>query len=95
MESLMPAQLPIDELPPLLGLRDLTEILIKHYGYREGKFETALTFDIGVGPMVRPGAPTPCPTVFASVVGVQLRTLPKDADPNGPDVVDAAEVNPA
>lgn len=83
------------EASPMLGLRDLTEILIKHYGHREGRFETAITFDIGIAPIVRPGTQSPTPTVLTSFVGLTLQKIPDGTESKNPDIVDAAKVNPA
>lgn len=79
----------------MLDLRDLTEVLIKHYGHREGQFEALVSFDIGVGPMAKPGATHPAPTVFMSIAGIQLKAV-LDGQPvsNPACIVDAALVNP-
>ena len=86
----------INDPHPMLTLRDITEVLIKHYGHHDGKYEVLLSFDIGVGPFIRPGSSGPTPTAFMSIAGLQLSRVADGqeiSNPNG--VVDAAIVNPA
>jgi hypothetical protein len=79
----------------MLSLRDLTEVLIKHYGHHEGKFEALISFDVGVGPFIKPGNSGPAPTVFMSIAGMQLSRVVDGQPSNNPDgILDAAVVNP-
>jgi hypothetical protein len=87
------SQQPIDDFPAL-SLRDITEILVKSYKLHEGRFETALSFDIGVATMATPVSAIPVPTIMTSVVAMQLRRVPDDIELR-PDMVDAAQANPA
>lgn len=80
---------------PLLNMKEITEVLIKHYGIHAGKFETALTFDVGFGPFKREGTDIVAPTMFSSFMGLQLREVPEGEGGNNPNIVDASAVNPA
>lgn len=78
-----------DPIEPLT-LRELTSLLIKHHGFREGLFETAIEFKLALGQI----GPTPDEALPGAMVGVsRIGLVP--ADKTGPSVVDAAEVNPA
>ena len=80
---------------PLLGMKEITEVLIKYYGIHTGMFETALTFDVGFGPFKREGTDVVAPTMFSSFMGLQLREVSDGDKVNNPNVVDASVVNPA
>lgn len=77
----------------LFSLSDLTTLLIKENGLHEGYFETAITFNLGIGAFANgPGLP-PLPGAFFGVESFALRSVqPEHA--NNPNVVDAAVVNP-
>ncbi len=74
----------------MLPLRSLAEILVKHHDLHEGKYDLAVEFQIGVGPVgpdqanMLPGA-----IVAVSKIGLVPTTL------DGAGVVDAGQVNPA
>lgn len=73
-----------------LSLKELAEVLVKHYGHHEGLFEASFLLNLAVGTFGSvpeqqfPGA------VF-SIQGVGL--VRKDNE--GPNTVNAAEVNPS
>lgn len=73
-----------------LTLRELTKLLIKHHGVREGLFETAIEFKFALGQV----GPTPDDALPGAMLGVSRIGLVA-ADKTGPATVDAAEVNPA
>ncbi len=87
------SQQAINDFPPL-SLRDITEMLVKSYQLHEGRFETALSFDIGVATVSTPMSTVPVPTIMTSVVAVQLRRVPDEVELR-PDMVDAAQFNPS
>lgn len=73
-----------------LSLRDITVLLIKHYGFNEGKFELLIEFQVGTGmtgPI--PGQPFLGAFVGVSKIGLVPATI------ESPNAVDAAIVNPA
>ena len=91
----MNQQQPFTEPPThITNLRDLTVMLIKHYGIHEGLFQLAVGFRIGVGQM--PADPVnsvgQLPGAFMGVENVSL--LPLAQGTVGSDVVDAGVENP-
>ena len=73
-----------------LSMRDLTILLIKHYGLHEGCYDVLVEFQIGVGAVgPDPASLTPGAMIGVSKVGLML------AKKNGPSSVDAGLVNPA
>ncbi len=79
----------IEASPPPLELKKITEILIKHYGLHEGKFDILIEFQIAVGVM----GPEPKSALPGALLGVaKLGVARSVAD--GPTTVDAALVNP-
>lgn len=79
-------------LPPI-DLRQLTEILIRHHGLNSGRYQIALGFRLGVGPLPGPPGAEAIPGAMVGVENVGLVQVPNEV--NNPDVVDAALVNPA
>lgn len=72
---------------------DLTTLLIKANGLHEGHFETAITFNLGIGAFASgPGQP-PLPGAFFGVESFALREVPPEQASN-PNVVNAAIANP-
>ncbi|MBB6243091.1 hypothetical protein [Rhodanobacter sp. MP1X3] len=72
-----------------LGLRELTVLLVKHYGYHEGKYDLLVEYQIGAGPI----GPTPenrVPGIMVGFAKLGLSTSTQD----GPLTVDAAVENP-
>ena len=91
----MNQQHPFTEPPThITNLRDLTVILIKHYGFHEGLFQLAVGFRIGVGqvPTEPANSAGQLPGAFVGVENVSLIPLAKGT--TGSDVVDAAIANP-
>ncbi|MBE0436404.1 MAG: hypothetical protein IBX56_11445 [Methylomicrobium sp.] len=83
----------IDSLPkavaPVLSLRDLTELLVKHYGIHEGKYDLLMEFQIGTGMF----GPTPEATLPSALVGIsKIGLMPTRVE--SATTVDAAIVNP-
>lgn len=76
-------------LAPVLSLRDLTELLIKHYGIHHGKYELLMEFQIGTGMF----GPTPEATLPSAFVGIsKIGLMPTSLE--SAMTVDAATVNP-
>lgn len=88
----MEVQSPIEKHLVPLDLPKLAEILIKHFDLHAGRFEVAIGFRVGVGPVPGPDGINPAPGAFMGVENVHLQVVP--AEFNGPNVVDAAQVNP-
>lgn len=72
-----------------LNVKELTELLIKHFDIKEGQYDLVVEFGIGVG-KVGPDDQTSLPGVMVGVskVGLALATNA------GPNVVDAKSVQP-
>jgi hypothetical protein len=79
------------ETKPLesLKLKELAEILVKHYGLSEGLFDLAFAIQIGVGSF-GPSEDAILPGAVVGIGGVQLIKSKK----MGPHTVDASVVNP-
>ena len=81
--------LPLLPVAPSLSMRDLTSVLIKHYGLHEGCYDVLIEFQIGVGAVgPDPASLTPGAMIGVSKVGLVL------AKENGQSSVDAGLVNP-
>jgi hypothetical protein len=72
-----------------LSLRELAEVLIKHYEIHEGNYDLALEFQIGVG-QVGPNPELQLPGAMVSVSRIGLI----QATNIRPTTVDASIVNP-
>ena len=82
--------LPLLHVAPSLSMRDLTILLIKHYGLHEGCYDVLIEFQIGVGAVgPDPASLTPGAMIGVSKVGLVL------AKENGQSSIDAGLVNPA
>lgn len=81
--------LPPTPVHPALGLRELTEILIKHYDLHEGQYDLLMEFQIGTG-MFGPTPETLCPSAMVGISNVGLIKSANDSL----SAVDAAKVNP-
>ncbi|MHB1173543.1 MAG: hypothetical protein ACYCZJ_00255 [Sulfuriferula sp.] len=79
---------PVPVEPPL-SMRDLTTVLIKHYGIHEGRYDLLVEFQIGMGAV----GPDPASLNPGAMIGVSKVGL-MPAKGNGPTSVDAALVNP-
>lgn len=72
-----------------LRMKDVVELLIKHYDLHEGKYELWLEFQMGFGA----AGPNPESVLPGAFLGIsRLGLTPSEAD--GPFAVDAAVVNP-
>ena len=72
-----------------LKLKDLAEVLVKHYNLHEGLYAVSIEFQIAVGAV----GPTPDVAVPGAMLGVSGVGLVK-ADSPSPQTIDASEVNP-
>lgn len=82
------AQKQVPVRPPLT-IKELTDVLIKHYGLHEGLYDLTVEFQIGVG-SVGPNKEQLLPGAMVGVSRVGLVAVKGAA----PSVVDAAQVNP-
>lgn len=57
-------------LPPL-GLRELSELLVQHYGLTEGQFDLLLNYQVGVG-MFGPNPDQSGPGLAVSLQNISL-----------------------
>lgn len=73
-----------------LELKEIAEILVKHYGLHEGLYDLAIEFQIGVGP-VGHGGEAPLP---GGIVAVKKIGLMRTTKTGGSAVVDASVINP-
>lgn len=69
-----------------LSIEELTAVLIKHFGYSDGKYTLAVEFQIGVGGVGPPGQILP-----GAVVG--LKSIGLSSAPSDPRAIDAAEIS--
>lgn len=90
----MPQVTPPTEQPNhLITLAELATILIRHHQIHEGLYEIGISFRIGVGTVPGPEGSIPAPGAFMGVEGMSLTPAPPGTE--GPNIVDAAVVNPA
>lgn len=75
--------------PKEVSLRDLAEILVKHFDFHEGLYDVGVEFNIAVG-KVGTAPASVAPGAVISIGGVGISRVLK----SGPGTVDAAEVNP-
>lgn len=72
-----------------LSLKDITGLMIKHFGHHEGLFEAALQINIAVG-QIGPTIDQVLPGAMFGISGASLIKVEK----LGPNTVDAAVANP-
>ena len=72
-----------------LELKELAELLVKHYGYHEGLWDLSVEFQLALGHL----GPTPKEVLPAALLGVSRVGLTR-ANQLGPFTVDASSVNP-
>lgn len=75
-------------IEPTLSMKELTAVLVKHYGVTEGHFELFLEFQIGTGPL----GPDPENLMPGAMIGISKLGL-RPAHAPSPMTVDAAAVN--
>lgn len=75
---------------PPLSLRELTILLIQHYGIHRGSYDLLIEFQIGMGAV----GPNPASLAPGAMIGVSRVGLVM-AKETGPSSVDAGLVNPA
>ena len=75
---------------PALSLKDLAEVLVKHYGYKEGFYEVSFEFQIAVGAV----GPSQDQTVPGAIIGLHHVGLSKTEVLNH-NSVDAALIHKA
>jgi hypothetical protein len=73
-----------------LSLRELTEVLIKHYGLHEGHYDLFMEFQVGIGGVAQQPESIPLPTAMISVSKLGLTKVPTITKSS----VDAALINP-
>ena len=73
-----------------LSMRDLTIVLIKHYGIHEGCYDLLVEFQIGMGAV----GPNPASLTPGAMIGVSRVGL-MSSKGDGQASVDASLVNPA
>ncbi len=74
---------------PTLSLRELAEVLVKHYDLSEGQYDLLLEYQIGIGAV----GPDKENLVPGAMIGVTRLGLLRAANA-GPNTVDAAKINP-
>ena len=75
--------------PLSLDLKDITEILVKHFELHDGKYDISIEFNIGVG-AVGPDEQSRLPGAMIAVSRIGVM----QANQDGPATVNAAEINP-
>lgn len=72
-----------------LELKDITEMLVRHFGLHDGKYDISVEFNVGVG-AVGPNENERLPGALIAVSKIGIMPTTHD----GPAIVDAAKVNP-
>lgn len=72
-----------------LTLRELGELLIKHYGYHDGLWDVAVEFQLAFGRV----GPSPESALPGAILGVSRVGLAR-AEQSGPGTIDASTINP-
>lgn len=80
---------PIEQVGTPLSVKDLTALLIKHYGIHDGNYDLLIEFQIGMGAF----GPTPEMQAPGAMIGISKMGLVK-APQVSALTVDAALVNP-
>jgi hypothetical protein len=83
------AKLPVAPVSSPLPLRELAEVLVKHYGLHEGSYDLLVELQVGLGGV----GPDPLNLSPGAMIGVHRIGL-QPAQAQGPTTVDAALVNP-
>ncbi len=87
-KAAIPDQMPTPVEAPLT-LKELTSLLVRHYGLREGTFDLMVEYQIGTG-AVGPDKEHLLPGLMVGIAKVGLVPSHKA----GPVTVDASEANP-
>lgn len=82
-----------DVNPLTVPLHELAEVLVKHLGLHEGRYQVGVGFRLGVGAVPGDASHPPVPAAMVGVESVILSPVPPEFD--GPNVVDASVLNPA
>lgn len=72
-----------------MTLKDLTILLIKHFGHHEGLYDLSFQLQIGTG-AIGPDKENPLPGAMFGIAGVGLKRVEK----LGTNTLDAEKVNP-
>jgi hypothetical protein len=72
-----------------LELKEITEILVKHFGLHDGKYDISIEFNVGVG-AVGPTEQNRLPGAMIAVSRIGIAQATQD----GPATVNASEINP-
>lgn len=83
---------PIEPPGQTISLKELTEIVVKHFHLHEGRYELAVGLRVAVGKFQLTEDAGPVPGSFVGVENMRLARVPDDA--TGANVVDAAVTNP-
>ena len=75
-----------------LSMKELTQVLVKHYGLPEGKYDLGIEFHIGTGP-VGPSSEELVPGVILGVKSIGLSPS-KEGGSTGNNVAEAAAIEP-
>ena len=73
-----------------ISLREITELLIKHYDLHEGNYDLLMEFQLGVGLIAQNLEQPPAPTAMVGISRLGLTSAPVIS----PNTVDASAVNP-
>ena len=77
----------IEPVVPPISLNELGEILVRHYGITEGKYEVLVEFMIGMGSV----GPSPDKRLPGATFGLSKIGLAR-SEKDGPFTVDAADL---
>ena len=69
----------------MLSLRELGQVLVKHFGHTEGLWDVAFEFRLGVGAF----GPSPEHVLPSAMMGISKVGIQR-ADKTGPHTIDAA-----
>ncbi|HER39882.1 MAG TPA: hypothetical protein ENO10_01540 [Salinimicrobium catena] len=86
-QSNKPVKKENEPVAPTMSLRELGEVLVRHYGLKKGKYEVLVEFMIGVGNV----GPSPDNRLPGATFGLSKIGLTK-SQKDGPHTVDAEEV---
>lgn len=76
-----------------MDLKELATLLVRQFQLHEGRYQLAIGFRLGVGPVPGPEGSQPVPGAMMGVENIGLIPAPDDA--KGPNIIEAAQVNPA
>lgn len=89
MSAIEESPVPSSAVGQPLTLKEVTELLVRHYGLHEGNYNLSMEFRIGTGTF-GPDQEERYPGAFFTIVKIGLTK----ADEPNQNTIDAAEVNP-